>query len=128
LQRDYAENDGLDRYSDADLDDEGQYDPMDARARRAAEADMNRRDRREQAGGRGARAARRSRPTFLDSDDADVSEADGGLLAGLRTRTRRQYDERPALDDMEGTEDVRFIITEGGGVLIILPRKFLWNS
>jgi DNA replication licensing factor MCM2 len=103
---DYAVNQGLDQFSDTGLDDEGDFDAMDPRARAAAEAQMRNRDRRE-GGARGTRAARRSRPTFLDSDDVDVSEPDGGLLAGLRTRTRRQYDERPAADDMDGVDDVR---------------------
>jgi DNA replication licensing factor MCM2 len=104
--RDYAPNELLDRYSDADIDDEGEYDAMDPRARRAAEASMNRRDRQSRTG-RGARAARRSRPTFLESDDIeDDEDPNGGLLSGLKQRTRRQYDERRDIDDMEGIEDV----------------------
>lgn len=67
---------------------------------------MARRDRQERAGRRGARATRRPRPTFLQSDDIEDDDMDGGLLSGLKPRTRRQYDERRELDDMDGVEDV----------------------
>ncbi|OCH90248.1 MCM-domain-containing protein [Obba rivulosa] len=66
---------------------------------------MARRDREEGAGRRGARASRRSRmPEFLQSDDVE-DEPDGGLLFGMKRRTRRQYDERKEIDDVEGIED-----------------------
>jgi DNA replication licensing factor MCM2 len=105
---DYATNELLDQYSDADLDDETQFDAMDPRSRRAAELALAQRDRQERGGRRGARAARRSRAAFLDDDD-DMQDEDataGGLLSGLKPRTRRQYDERRDIDDMEGVEDV----------------------
>ena len=80
---------------------------MSVAARRAAEAKMARRDRQEQGGRRGGRAARRSRmPDFLQSDDME-DDIDGGLLAGTKRRTRRQYDERKDIDDLDGIEDVR---------------------
>ncbi|KAL6308194.1 MCM2/3/5 family-domain-containing protein [Sparassis latifolia] len=102
LEEDYAPNQMLDTYSDAGINDEN-FDEMSAAARRAAEAKMDRRD--AQGGRRGARAARRSRmPDFLQSDDLD-DDFDAGLLAGTKRRTRRQYDERKELDDMEGIED-----------------------
>ncbi|EIN12045.1 MCM-domain-containing protein [Punctularia strigosozonata HHB-11173 SS5] len=68
---------------------------------------MARRDRRERSGRRGGRAAARSRmPQFLESDDAeDEGDLGGGLLAGMKRRTRRQYDERRDIDDMDGIED-----------------------
>lgn len=82
---------------------------MSAAARRAAEAKMDRRDRLERSGKRGARAAARSRaPQFLLSDDMDDEDALDGLgVARMKLRTRRQYDERRDLDDMDGVEDVR---------------------
>ncbi|GBE81345.1 DNA replication licensing factor mcm2 [Sparassis crispa] len=102
LEEDYAPNQMLDTYSDAGINDEN-FDEMSVGARRAAEAKMDRRD--AQGGRRGARAARRSRmPDFLQSDDMD-DDFDAGLLAGTKRRTRRQYDERKELDDMEGIED-----------------------
>ncbi|KAH9924901.1 MCM-domain-containing protein [Fomitopsis serialis] len=106
LNNDYAGNDALDRYSDTGLDDEEDLDEMSIAQRRAAEAQMAARDRREQGGRRGQRAARRSHmPNFLQSDD-DMDDVDGhGLLAGTKRRTRRQYDERVEMDDMEGVED-----------------------
>lgn len=106
MYRDYAVNELLDRYSDADIDD-AEYDQLDGGARRAAEMAMSRRDRQERAGRRGARAARRSRPNFLQSDDMEEEELDGGLLSGLKRRTRRQYDERREMDDLDGVDDVR---------------------
>ncbi|KAI0743424.1 MCM-domain-containing protein [Daedaleopsis nitida] len=67
---------------------------------------MARRDRLEQGGRRGARAAARSRmPDFLQSDDMDDEGLDGGLLSGMKRRTRRQYDERKDLDDMQGIDE-----------------------
>lgn len=38
--------------------------------------------------------------------DEDVGE--GGLISQMKRRTRRQYDERKDMDDMEGVEDVSF--------------------
>ncbi|KAI0812657.1 MCM-domain-containing protein [Irpex lacteus] len=67
---------------------------------------MERRDRRERRGGQGGRAARRTRyPGFLESDDMEDEDAAGGLLSQMKRRTRRQYDERKDLDDMDGVED-----------------------
>ncbi|KAG6911108.1 MCM DNA helicase complex subunit [Tephrocybe rancida] len=109
LEEDYAPNELLDRYSDADINDEEDVDELTPEARRAAEMKMARRDRREQTGKRGSRAARRSRaPAFLGSDDDmdDDDEMDGGLgLSRMKPRTRRAYDERRDLDDMDGIED-----------------------
>ncbi|TFY52185.1 hypothetical protein EVJ58_g10154 [Rhodofomes roseus] len=105
LENDYADNLPLDRYSDTGLNDED-VEEMSLAQRRAAEAQMAARDRREQGGRRGQRAARRSlMPNFLQSDD-DMDDMDGhGLLAGTKRRTRRQYDERKDMDDLEGAED-----------------------
>ncbi|KAI0344781.1 MCM-domain-containing protein [Trametopsis cervina] len=107
LEDDYAVNEVLDRYSDADLNDEEEIAEMSLAQRRAAEATMQRRDRQARRGGSGARAARRTRyPGFLESDDMeDEDMADGGLLSQMKRRTRRQYDERKDIDDLEGIED-----------------------
>lgn len=69
---------------------------------------MAQRDLRERGNRRGARAAARSRgPDFLLSDGLEEEEdVDGGLLSGMKRRTRRQYDERRDIDDMDGIEDV----------------------
>ena len=48
-------------------------------------------------------------PEFLQSDDIE-DDLDGGLLSGMKRRTRKQYDERKDLDDMDGVEDVSFEI------------------
>ncbi|KIM75096.1 hypothetical protein PILCRDRAFT_688282 [Piloderma croceum F 1598] len=109
LEEDYAPNELLDRYSDADINDEEDFEEMAPAARRAAETKMAQRDRREQRGGkRGERASRRSRmPNFLQSDDVEDDDAmDGGLgVSRMKRRTRRQYDERRDLDDLDGVED-----------------------
>ncbi|EGO25411.1 hypothetical protein SERLADRAFT_361106 [Serpula lacrymans var. lacrymans S7.9] len=105
---DYAPNELLDRYSDRDINDEDDFEDMSAAARRAAEARMDRRDRLERGGRRGGRAARRSRmPQFLESDDMEDEDAlDGGLgVSRMKIRTRRHYDERRDMDDMDGVED-----------------------
>lgn len=107
--RDYAANELLDRYSDADLDDQNDFDDMAPAARRAAEAKMSQRDRRERRGGKkGSRAAGRSRmPEFLQSDEEDDDvDMDGLGVSKMKTRTRRQYDERRDIDDLDGVEDV----------------------
>ena len=111
---DYAPDARLDTYSDADLDDEGEYDEMSAAARRAAEMEMARRDRADRQRGRGSRAAKRSRaPAFLqdDDDDEDDDDPNGGLLVGMKKRTRKQYDERRDIDDAEGADDVGIFAT-----------------
>ena len=107
LLRDYASNDLLDNYSGADIDD-GEFDEMSAAARRAAEIQMARRDRLERAGGRGRRAALRSHaPEFLGSaDDMDDEDFDDLGISSMKRRTRKQYDERRDMDDLEGVENV----------------------
>lgn len=68
---------------------------------------MAQRDMRERGGRQGARAAARSRgPDFLLSDGLEEEDMGGGLLSGMKRRTRRQYDERRDMDDMDGVEDV----------------------
>lgn len=102
----------MDNYAGADINDEEDFDEMSAGQRRAAEAAMARRDREARRGGRGARAARRSRyPGFMESDEEDVDEdmSGSGLLSGMKRRTRRQYDERRDMDDMDGVEDVCYM-------------------
>jgi DNA replication licensing factor MCM2 len=108
LCSDYAPDARLDTYSNADIDDEGEYDELSAAARRAAEMEMARRDRADRRHDRGARAAKRSRaPAFLQDDDDDEEiDPNGGLLAGMKKRTRKQYDERRDIDDAEGAGDV----------------------
>lgn len=108
VEADYAPNELLDRYSDRDIDDEGDFDEMSAAARRAAEARMNRRDRLERAGKQGTRAANRGRaPQFLEDDDMDDEDALGDDLGvgRMKRRTRRQYDERRDADDVDSVDD-----------------------
>jgi DNA replication licensing factor MCM2 len=82
---------------------------MSAAARRAAEINMARRDRMERSGRRGQRAVRRSRaPAFMGSDDLedDVIMDDQLGISSMKRRTRKQYDERRGIDDLDGIEDV----------------------
>lgn len=115
---DYASDQGLDRYSDTGLDDENEFGSMTAAQRRAAEAEIARRQR---AGGRvgpgGRAAARRRGPGFIDDDedeDEDMDDERGGALrgiipAGVRVRTRhtwnQSYNERQDVDDAAGADD-----------------------
>lgn len=63
------------------------------------------RDRRERQGRRGGRATIRSLPPdILQSEESEDDGMDGGLLAGLKPRARRQYDERIEIDDAAGVE------------------------
>ena len=108
MRRDYAPNELLDKYSDADINDDEELEELSTAARRAAEAKMTRRDRLERGGRRGQRAARRSRmPAFLDSDEPEDVDAMEDELAAMRMRTRKQYDERRDIDDVDGIDVCR---------------------
>lgn len=125
---DYAPNIRLDNYSEADIDDEDEHEDMSIAARRAAEAKMARRDRAEQGGSRkGLRASRRNRaPAFLQMDESDEEDdPSGGLLAGMKPRTRRHWDERRDVDDAEGAEDVwlKLLYHLGLGTEVTFNRK-----
>ena len=88
------------------LNDEEDFEPITAAQRRAAELAMKRRDKQQRKGRRGARAARRTlAPDLLQSDESEEEMA-GGLLAGMKRRARRQYDERLDVDDADGIESV----------------------
>jgi DNA replication licensing factor MCM2 len=103
---DYGHDERLDKYDAEGLDDNEDIEEMSVAARRAAEAKMARRDRAEGGARRGARAARRARaPAFLQSEESEEEEPGAGLLAGMKKRTRRHYDERRDIDDAEGVED-----------------------
>lgn len=125
---DYAVNQTLDRYSDADINDDENLEEMTVAQRRAAEAKMARRDRMERRGGR--RAAKRSLyPGFMESDDEDDLNVGGDLLANMKRRTRRQYDERKDLDDLDGVEDVSDQLRASRSTLILARfRKYPWSS
>jgi len=130
--RDYAPNEVLDRYSDADIDDDEDVEAISAAARRAAEAKMARRDRADRGGRRGQRAARRSRPSFLGSDDIeddDLGDDELGI-ASMKKRTRKQYDERRDLDDLDGIEDASRPLVFSTIFILTRPlfRKFLLNN
>lgn len=120
----------MDRYSDADLDDDENVEELSLADRRAAEAQMARRDRLERTGGRGRRAARRSRaPAFLDSDDVVDEDLDDVELARMKRRTRRQYDERRDLDDVDGIEDVCVPLSNFVRRMTnTFCRSYRWNS
>lgn len=104
-RRDYAENQQLDTYEQADIDDEEQEE-LTAAQRRKADLAIQRRNRQEQ-GKRGFRAAARSRaPDLLMDDEDEDEEGEDELLTGMRRRTRHQYDERIEDDDVAGIETV----------------------
>ncbi|KAJ8077338.1 MCM DNA helicase complex subunit [Marasmius tenuissimus] len=102
FEGDYAQNELLDKYSDAGINDDDDLQELTAAQRRAADARMDRDQARR--GGRGGRAARRSRALpFLEDDDMDEAGEDDVLR--MKRRTRRQYDERVDIDDLDGVED-----------------------
>jgi DNA replication licensing factor MCM2 len=94
---------------------------------------MARRDRMERSGRRGQRAARRNRaPAFLGSDDVeddDIMDDQLGI-SSMKRRTRKQYDERRDIDDLDGVEDVSFFFHITFCVFIANPylRKFRWSN
>ena len=93
---------------------------------------MARRDRMERSGKRGQRAARRNRaPAFLGSDVEDDDIMDDQLgISSMKRRTRKQYDERRDIDDLDGVEDVSLWYCYDFCVFIADPnlRKFRWNN
>lgn len=102
---------------------------MTAAQRRAAEAKMERRDRMSRRGGR--RAARRSLyPGFMESDDEDDLNIGGDLLSNMKRRTRRQYDERKDIDDLDGVDDVSFYLLLITVSVLTLRhrRKYPWSN
>ncbi|CAK5281579.1 unnamed protein product [Mycena citricolor] len=102
LEADYEPNQLLDQYSDADINDNEDLEELTAAQRRAAERRMDRRDRLD---GQGRRAAARRRgPGFVDDDDMDDGDEDEEMVARMKKRTRRPYDERRDIDDMDGVE------------------------
>lgn len=130
VDSDYASNAGLDTYSEAGIDDRSSIPEMSRQQRLAAERAMQRRDR---GIGGGARAARRSRaPAFLQSDDEEDTGVGHGLLDGISTRRRRrQYDERPDQDDVEGGDEVSHNFGLCAGMFTNgqpkIRRKSHWN-
>ncbi|KAF7376225.1 DNA helicase [Mycena sanguinolenta] len=102
LEDDYAPNELLDRYSDAGINDDEDLEELSAAARRAADLKMDRRNRLEGAGRR-ARARNRGQG-FVDDDDMDDGDEDEEMVARMKKRTRRPYDERRDIDDIEGVE------------------------
>ena len=118
----------MDRYSDTGLDDEDQEE-LSAVQRRQAERRMAQRDRMERTGRRGERASRRNRPSFLGSDD-DMDDEDrfaNDLGVGrMRRRTRRQYDERRDMDDLEGVGDVS--ARSDDAYMLTTSRNYLWSN
>ncbi|KAK1224599.1 MCM DNA helicase complex subunit [Marasmius sp. AFHP31] len=102
FEGDYAQNELLDRYSDAGINDDDDLQELTAAQRRAVDARLDRNQARR--GGRGGRAARRSRALpFLEDDDMDEAGEDDVMR--MKRRTRRQYDERVDVDDLDGVED-----------------------
>lgn len=53
---------------------------------------------------------------MLSEDDMDEDDPDGGLLAGMKRRTRRQYDERKLADDAEGILDDELPLEDLGDI------------
>lgn len=94
--RDYTQNLRLDQYEGADVDDDNDYDELDAATRRRIDAQLNKRD---------AALRRRMPAAFLQDDDEDGDgDGDGrGLdLSMQRRRRRHHYDEDPDDDGIDG--------------------------
>ncbi|KAL9531167.1 DNA replication licensing factor [Sphaerulina musiva] len=91
FDRDYDRNDN-DTYRGADIDDEEEYEQMDAASRRALEARLNRRDRE-------LARQRRLPGAFLPDEEEDVMD-----LTRQPRRRRHRFDEDP--DDMDMHDDI----------------------
>ncbi len=106
-ERDYRAIPALDTYERRNLDNR-EYDEISAAARRAADADMRRRDRREMA--RTGRAGGARLPAALQESDDDMSDFEP-------TAARRRMAERAAGEDVEFDEDeVDFALEDFGDV------------
>lgn len=104
MENDYQSNAAQDRYDlgDGNIDDEGDYEAMDAATRRRIDQQLNRRDEILNA----STGNRSRRQAFLDDDDDDGEPEDGdeneyGLP--IQRRRRRHYDEDP---DNAGDEEL----------------------
>lgn len=96
LEKDYQRNDEQDRYDigDGNIDDEGDFEEMDAATRRRIDQQLNRRDQildQQQGGNRSRRQAFLDDDALDGGDDGEVNEY--GLP--IQRRRRRQYDEDP---------------------------------
>jgi Mini-chromosome maintenance protein 2 len=110
VPRDEEEVFGLnDTYAGPDLDDEGEYEDLTVGQRRAAEAEMTRRDASGRRGKGSRTAARRRRLEFIEDDEDEEDEVENGVRGivptGVKLRTRKHYDERRDIDDAEGVDD-----------------------
>lgn len=88
FERDYRQRED-DAYAGADIDDEGEYDDLDAATRRQLEARLNKRDR--------ELARRRRMPAAFLQDEDDEAEMD---LTRQPRRRRHHYDEDQEDEDM----------------------------
>ena len=86
VERDYRENDRLDRYDDRDLDDENAFSDLDGDTRALVEAKLRRRDREV------ARREGRLPAAFLDEDEDDMPMP-------MRMRKLRRPD--PELEELD---------------------------
>ncbi|TAQ86001.1 hypothetical protein B7494_g5661 [Chlorociboria aeruginascens] len=91
FERDYRAREG-DNYGGADIDDEGDYDELDAAARRQLEARLNRRDR--------ELARQRRMPAAFLQDEDEEGDLD---LTNQPRRRRHHYDED---EDEDMQEDI----------------------
>lgn len=89
FERDYRSREN-DAYGGADIDDEGDYDELDAAARRQLEARLNKRDR--------ELARRRRMPAAFLQDEEEEGELD---LTRQPRRRRHHYDEEQEDEDMQ---------------------------
>ena len=92
FERDYQEREN-DQYAGQDIDDEGEYEELDAATRRQLEARLNRRDR--------ELARRRRMPAAFLQDEDEDAEMD---LTRQPRRRRHQYDEDQ--DDDDAMDDI----------------------
>lgn len=88
FEKDYKAREN-DRYGGADIDDEGEYDTLDATTRRQLEARLNKRDR--------ELARRRRMPAAFMQDEDDDADMD---LTRQPRRRRHHYDEDQEDEDM----------------------------
>lgn len=66
----------------------------------------------------------------MESDDEDDLNIGGDLLSNMKRRTRRQYDERKDIDDLDGVDDVSFYLLLITVSVLTLRhrRKYPWSN
>ncbi|CCX31556.1 MCM2/3/5 family-domain-containing protein [Pyronema domesticum] len=112
MERDYTQNLRLDQYEGADVDDEGDYDELDAATRRRIDAQLNKRD---------AALRRRMPAAFLQDEEDDEMDL------SMQPRRRRHHYDEDQDEEMEGVLDEELSLEQLGDIKAANVADWLSN-